>query len=112
MLKDARDYYVYAAKHDGRVLYIGSGRLSRIDHVNSGRSHNREINRHFFTHGAMVVEKLHTELTRAESLRREVLAIDLLDPPYNVRKKDFSKVMPARLPKSFQWLTAPAAPAG
>jgi hypothetical protein len=102
----AKDYYVYAAKHDGRVLYIGSGRQARIDHVNSGRSHNREINRHFFTYGPMVVEKLHTQLTRAESLRREVLAIDLLNPPHNVRKKDASKLTPPQLPKSFRWLEA------
>lgn len=105
-MKDTGDYYVYAAKQAGRLLYVGMGRQARIDHVNSGRSHNREINRHFFTIGPMVVEKLYTGLTKSEALRRETLTIDLLDPAYNVRKKDFSKLTRPQLPKSFQWLTA------
>jgi len=107
-LKEHRDYYVYEARDGEKVVYIGCGRLDRINHVNSGHSHNVNINRHFFTKGPLVVEKVAVGLTRDQARRRESLAIGLCNPAYNVVKVNPARIKPKSEEKSFQWIDKPA----
>jgi len=78
------EYYVYVAKDvDDKVVYVGSGKGARIDHVNSGHSHNPDLNRYVLTTAPFVVEKVFESLSKADSLIHEQLIQDLHKPLYN-----------------------------
>ena len=44
----SRDNYVYVAKVDGEIKYVGRGKGDRLKHVDSGISHVYELNRDHF----------------------------------------------------------------
>ncbi len=70
------DHVVYQVQDaDGRIRYFGEGKSDRLKHVNSGASHNRKINEHFFTRGEMAVKVLFEGLTKSEALSIERLLI-------------------------------------
>jgi len=70
------DHIVYEVQDaDGTVRYFGEGKSDRWKHVNSGVSHNRKINEHFFTRGEMTVKVVLEGLTKSESLSIERLLI-------------------------------------
>jgi len=81
------NYYVYAAMDGETVCYVGSGKGSRSNHVNSGKSHSKLLNQHVFTKGPLSVVKIREQLSNNDSLRLEQGCIDLLEPLYNVAKK-------------------------
>ena len=61
---------------DGILKYIGEGKPDRYLHVNSGVSHNKKINEHYFLHGEMNVEKIATDLSKSEALALERLLLN------------------------------------
>lgn len=66
------DHIVYRVKDiDGKLRYIGEGKIDRWKHVNSGASHNVKINEHFFTKGPMDIEIVYEGLTKPEALSIE-----------------------------------------
>lgn len=70
------DHIVYEVQDaDGTIRYIGEGKSDRWKHVNSGVSHNRKINQHFFTRGEMTVKVVLEGLTKSEALSIERLLI-------------------------------------
>ena len=70
------DHIVYQAMDtEGKLRYIGEGKLDRWKHVNSGASHNVKINEHFFTKGPMDVEIIYEGLTKPEALSIERLLL-------------------------------------
>lgn len=70
------DHIVYSVKdHHGQIRYFGEGKRDRWQHVNSGASHNRKINEHYFTKGQMEIEILRTGLTKSEALSIEKFLI-------------------------------------
>ncbi|MFP1646745.1 hypothetical protein [Pontitalea aquivivens] len=70
------DHIVYQVQDaDGAIRYFGEGRSDRWKHVNSGVSHNRKINEHFFTRGEMTVKVVLEGLTKSEALSIERLLI-------------------------------------
>ena len=70
------DHIVYQVKDaEGKLRYIGEGKLERWKHVNSGASHNVKINEHFFTKGPMDIEIIHEGLTKPEALSIERLLL-------------------------------------
>lgn len=70
------DHIVYEVQDaDGTIRYFGEGRSDRWKHVNSGVSHNRKINEHFFTRGEMTVKVVLEGLTKSEALSIERLLI-------------------------------------
>lgn len=68
------DYYVYTLSYYDRLLYVGSGRLNRIDHVLSCKSHNQYLNRFvaigYLNEGISLI-KIKENLTLDESLTIE-----------------------------------------
>lgn len=70
------DHIVYSVKdYNGQIRYFGEGKRDRWQHVNSGASHNRKINEHYFTKGQMNVEILQEGLTKSEALSIEKFLI-------------------------------------
>lgn len=43
-------YYVYEVTFEGETIYVGKGQGSRVNHVLSGKSHNRRLNEYVFRH--------------------------------------------------------------
>lgn len=70
------DYIVYlASDSEDKIRYVGEGRPTRPNHVNSGISHNFEINKHFFLRGPMKVAIIEKGLTKPTALAIEKLLI-------------------------------------
>lgn len=70
------NYIIYCAFDiNGTLRYIGEGRPDRPDHINSGASHNRKLNEHFFKHGPMSITLLATDLTKHEAKTTEYALI-------------------------------------
>ncbi len=55
---NSEKYYVYCAKQDNEIVYIGKGIGRRYLHINSGRSHNVQLNRLFFCEGNPLVTEI------------------------------------------------------
>lgn len=78
------EYYVYVAKDaDGKVVYVGSGKGARIEHVTSGHSHNSSLNKHVLDGNILVVEKVSDCMSKQDSLEEEQRLQDLHKPKYN-----------------------------
>lgn len=79
---------VYVAKGvDGEVLYVGQGNLGRNTHCLGGVSHNKHLNRYFFSNGekgSITTEILYTVKTQEEALDLEKKMILELDPTFNM----------------------------
>lgn len=84
MNKNKDNHIVYAA-HDvnGNCLYIGEGQPYRYKHITSGTSHIYEANRLHFAGVRIIVEVLHTGLTKKESERIESELIKEMKPLWN-----------------------------
>lgn len=79
-------YYVYQLTYDNRVLYIGSGKGSRIAHVLSCKSHNSCLNRFSalgWVDDKLELVKISENLSQAESLVVEKDKICSLQPLFN-----------------------------
>lgn len=98
------DYIVYEVTYKGKVVYIGSGKRedngkSRADHVKSGKSHNVDLNRLFFTDpDNMQVTIIRENLTKEESLEMEKGFIQATEPMYNKALTSRSRKVNKRKP--------------
>jgi len=81
-----QDHYVYILEYEGRCLYIGSGRKSRINHVLSGISHNKYLNEFSFycDREKATIYKFAENLTKEESLKIELEEIRRRRPYLNI----------------------------
>lgn len=82
-----QEYYVYVATDEqNNVVYVGSGKGDRIEHVNSGHSHSKALNRHVLTIGELLVHKVAEGLSKADSLATEQVYQDQHNPIHNKNK--------------------------
>lgn len=81
------NYYVYTARDsDNNIVYVGSGKGNRINHVNSGCSHSKLINSHVHTYGELTTEKVACSLSKNTALELEQDYINRYAPKFNKRK--------------------------
>ena len=79
------DFIIYEVLFNGRPIYIGSGKPDRYLHARSGKSHNPELNKLFFSNpDKLVVQILRDGLTKEESLEIEKEYIQAIQPELNV----------------------------
>lgn len=78
------DYIIYEVLYENKVVYIGSGKRGREQHVKSGKSHSPDLNRLFFTDPDNIhVNIIREELSKSESLEMEKEYIQATEPIYN-----------------------------
>lgn len=70
------NYYVYTAKVDGVLRYIGIGKGSRDNHCVSGKSSCVELNRSLFNGADIVVERVLENVTHKEASITEKYLIE------------------------------------
>lgn len=77
-------YYVYIAKYNGEIVYIGKGKDKRYLHINSGCSHVYEANRLHHVHGVVFeVEIIKKGISMEKASEIEVLMIRTYSPIWN-----------------------------
>lgn len=81
---NASGHYIYIAKHQNEIVYVGKGCGSRYTHCNSGRSSSYYLNKLHFMGEDVSVEILIQDLEDEESLIFERYLIALLKPKANV----------------------------
>jgi hypothetical protein len=81
-----KDHYVYVLEYQGKCLYIGSGRGSRINHLLSGVSHNVFLNEFSFycDKDKAVIYKIAENLSKEDSLKIELEEIKNRGPYFNI----------------------------
>ena len=79
------DQVVYAVKHDGVIVYIGSGTRGREKHGCSGISHVYELNKLHFSGANLSVELLMEGLSKKIAIEEERNLIIQYKPIYNTR---------------------------
>lgn len=117
----SNEYYVYACRVLGQLVYIGKGKGNRLDHCTSGISHVYELNRDFFKYGkeAFDVFKVVVYMTEGDALEMEKAAITwyeescnlynkihLNSPKYDCNvelAKDFEHFYRIKTDKSYRW---------
>lgn len=76
------NYIVYAAfDKKGNCLYVGEGKPDRYKHITSGTSHVYEANRWHFMRKDIVVDILHSNLTKQQAV--------------DIEKKEIAERLPA-----------------
>lgn len=79
-----KNYIVYEVQYKNKIVYIGSGLKGREEHVKSGCSGNKDLNKLYFEDGKNVdVIILREGLTKEESLETEKDFIMASEPIYN-----------------------------
>lgn len=87
MTAEIREYYVYQFKYKGEILYVGSGKKDRINHVLSGTSNSKYLNQFTlfgYDEELAIVEKVKTRLTQEKSLELEYKLIREIRPIFNL----------------------------
>ena len=88
----SKDYYEVYIAYDkqGNPLYVGQGTKGRHKHCTSGKSHNKLLNKFYFTQGEneLVVKVIYNNLTKEASLRIEKDLIRDLNPDFNIAHKN------------------------
>lgn len=75
---------VYIATIKNKIVYIGSGKLNRHQHITSGVSHVYMLNKITFTApNTIKVMVLHSNLTKERSLELEMSLIEEYQPAFN-----------------------------
>ena len=76
-------YYVYIARIDGEIVYIGKGTGNRFEHVNSGVSHNYFLNKSHFSGVVADIEIYQKFELESDALSLEASLIALHKPKWN-----------------------------
>lgn len=83
-------HYVYVARLEGQIVYVGQGYGKRYLHCRSGCSHNRELNRLYFS-GVEVEVAIHKDgLSKGHATGMEKQLIELVEPYCNQRRYNVS----------------------
>lgn len=77
-------YYVYVAKIDGVVVYVGAGKGDRYSVIVSGKSHNYLANKAHFSNEAVTSEIFEFFDDKSAALSFERCLILLHQPPWNI----------------------------
>lgn len=80
-------HYVYIARLDGEVVYIGKGTGERYTHVTSGTSHCYLANKAHFEGKNVTVEVTEHFETSEEALAREAELIEHYKPVWNYQHR-------------------------
>ena len=93
MLKVVKRFEVYICSLNKEVLYIGSGKVNRHKHCNSGTSHVYDLNKLHFSGNIFDIE-LKFFTSKEESLEEELALINQHVPKFNIvhTGKNTSKV--------------------
>lgn len=91
------DWYVYIAKYEDKVVYIGKGKGERYKHLNSGISSCYDANKVHFDGGLIEVSLECCFNSSEEALAHERLLINQMEPMWNVT---FSNTEAAKLKRS------------
>jgi hypothetical protein len=85
-LDNIEGYYVYIvrSKTSRQIIYVGKGIGRRLQHVNSGTSHNYYLNKFHFSGEIGVIEVFKDGLTEAESFKLEKELIQTHQPYCNI----------------------------
>lgn len=78
------EFEVYICKIGSEIVYVGSGKLNRHKHCNSGTSHVYEMNKLHFNGVLFTVEVTHFA-TREVALEQEIKLIRSYSPKYNTQ---------------------------
>jgi hypothetical protein len=82
------EYYVYLAFNtNDELVYVGSGKGFRDSHVNSGISHNKELNKMHFSGEKLFVHRFLVDVSKEDALRFEKAIIRLMNPAANTIDK-------------------------
>lgn len=76
-------YYVYIARIGEEIVYIGKGSGKRLEHVNSGTSHNYYLNKAHFEGVVMDVQITEEFELEKDALEREAQLIEECKPRWN-----------------------------
>lgn len=83
--EELNNYIIYEVQYNCIPVYIGSGKQDRYEHVKSGKSHNVELNKLFFTEpDKLSVVILRNNLSKEESLELEKNYIQSYEPKFNI----------------------------
>ena len=82
---DVENHYVYYVKYFDKLVYVGSGKGSRYLHPNSGRSHNKDLNRIYFCGdlSGLCVSVPYQGLSKEQSESIERVIIWNIKPEFN-----------------------------
>ena len=83
MLKTVKKFEVYICSLNKEILYIGSGKVNRHKHCNSGTSHVYELNKLHFNGNVFDIE-LKFFNTKEDSLEEEKTLISRNIPKFNI----------------------------
>lgn len=78
-----KNWCVYVCHNRKNILYVGSGKIGRETHCNSGVSHVYNLNRDHFVYGNLETIIYKTFETKGESLEYEKTLIKSILPKYN-----------------------------
>lgn len=79
-------FYVYVGRVEGVIVYVGKGKDSRRDHLNSGVSSCYAANRHHHTGGWVHTEIVYRTTCEVDALEFELHLIREVCPEWNVIK--------------------------
>lgn len=86
------NYYVYTAKIDGVLRYVGIGKEDRSKHCTSGKSSCVALNRELFNGANIVVEHVVTNITHKEaSVIEECMIESNRDTLFNISSKSIKR---------------------
>lgn len=83
----AEEHYVYAAYYNEVIYYIGQGKETRYKHVNSGTSHNYDLNWHHFNNYDFEIKIIKDQLTKEQAIELEDELIKRHQPRCNKANK-------------------------
>lgn len=82
------EYYVYIATDEANtIIYIGSGKGERYKHVTSGISHNKMLNKLYFSGETLSVNAYRVDLTKNEAMELERQLTEFTNPAANLKNK-------------------------
>lgn len=91
------EYYVYVAKINGVVSYVGSGKGDRYLHCTSGKSHNVELNKAFLSGQCITVEIVEKSLSKKTSLDKELALIKEYSKKQGLLNKQHVKAVSSKV---------------
>lgn len=105
---DDYEHYVYEVTLSDEVVYVGKGIGGRVNHVLSGKSHNKFINEAFFRSELLGEPPLQVKIvkwfpTSEEALSFESVMIGKLCPAFNIQQNPKISTVDTEYSDHFLW---------